>query len=282
LTFNHSFEFGAFMDAARAETPEKRYDWRASLKEDKKFSGPPLPEALELARLGWPEGLEAMRRTLGALSVTVAGVVGPVFRCRSAMAGRRVNVAAVLAGRPDTFWRREYLKAPGVRYCKIGLGLGYPWTMEQETIQRRGAAVALLVDAVEAAGVSVDLVGTLDRSNAAPSQKTAGDVARVAVTIKRAGEYLDLDRLGFMVAHRSFFRRLGFSVYEGFPRKERDKIGFTARGSYAYNHDDAEGFDFYFPSLCNETVTDFSSDDAAAAWVRRTIAEIENKLKGVS
>ena len=186
-------------------------------------------QALDLAKKGWPEGLEDIK----AMSERIWKVVGQEILKTTFtydVAGAQPDVDRFLLGEPENMiqFRQEESVGHG-RIVKVhvngvasaGVGVG--------TMFLRGAAVVALVDALEHLGFSCE-VATAD----AIAREWRGDeqVLQYNVMLKRAGGALDLDRLAFALAQPAWLRRLILSAMEQEP--EDIRRAFDVGGVYGH------------------------------------------------
>lgn len=161
------------------------------------FSGThDLEEAIDIARNGWPEGVEHTEEIINRISVPHAK-----RRTRTnGVAGGAVNVGRMLSGNPLHMVRRVRLE--GKRNTTIFVDFGSASRLSKDTLIIRAIAVAAMVDVTENAGYSCEVVAVNCLRNA----------HQITVTLKSAGENLNLNDLIFGLGHPSFLRRLSFVV----------------------------------------------------------------------
>ena len=206
-------------------------------------------EALTLASHGWPEGTARIQRALDTLTFKTAHQRGQGTGWAMDVAGAFPCVPAYLAGdceymhAPDM----DSQQAPTRRVLVSGMHAAM-FTVEQ--VENYGLAVLALVDSMEQAGESIELVWhytarNLERKPDGGHRAVTG-WSSLQVTLKRAGEHFELDRLAFALAHPSMSRRLGFSVIEQRPelRGFSDAMGNAIN---EYPHDGREPGTIYLP-----------------------------------
>lgn len=155
--------------------------------------------AIDLARNGWAEGIRNAAEVLEIFNVEHA-----VSRRRAhSLAGSNVNVGRMLAGNPLHMLKRP--KRPGRRVVTLFVENVASSYIKAHTLIVRAAVVAALADIMEANGYSCEIVSvTMQKGGTRPAAQTA-------VTLKHAGEKLNLDDLVFALGHPSFLRRFGFA-----------------------------------------------------------------------
>jgi hypothetical protein len=91
-------------------------------------------------------------------------------------------------------------------YCNGGIH-----DRKAEALMLRGAAVLSLADSLERRGYSTEIRVVAETNG----RDRAGAVTlATSIVLKRAGEYFDVDRLAFALAHPSVHRRLRFALIE--------------------------------------------------------------------
>lgn len=160
-----------------------------------------MSEAIDTARNGWKSGVEQASEILELLQSDNA-----TRRQRlHSVAGGRVNVGRLLSGEPKHMQRRA--KQPGKRIITLYVDCGMLSDVRGETAILRSACVAAIVDLLEQRQFSCEIVtaiNTHDHSDRSASQ--------LCVTVKHAGEKLNLNDLVFMLGHPSLQRRFHFAL----------------------------------------------------------------------
>lgn len=190
----------------------------------REFSGTDsLGEALELARRGWRDGTERLERDLIALESVDRAERDDQSRWSMDVVGAFPCVGSYLAGDPEYMHSQENLpyEAPVIRLY-AGANANVSCTVGQ--VNNYGAALLCLIDALEENGQSVELVWYAACYGAKPGRKRKDGTRKwhcvdnqffgIEVTLKRAGEHLDLDRLAFALGHPSMSRRLACAIRE--------------------------------------------------------------------
>jgi hypothetical protein len=236
--------FGAFVDDA-ATGPD--------LYRDSEWAGcGSLAEAVDLARGGWPEGWQRMKALRDAIFARMASQVQrDVVQFR--IAGGAVNVGRFLSGRPDCFMARvRSTQLKDVRSRKVVrmvVNVGARASVSADTFFARGAAAVTLIEALERAGlrVQVDMVSLATNG-------TGGEV-RIGCRLKEVGEVVQLDKLAFCLAHPALHRKLNFALR----KKHAGWIG----GSN--NHPEGERGDIYIDAA-DTTSAEVWRDPVKAQW----------------
>jgi hypothetical protein len=105
------------------------------------------------------------------------------------------------------------------RVVTLVVNLCAPSNVKTADMIERGAAVCSLVDLVEGAGVRVEVYAAC-----AITSRQADDM-QISVCVKRAQDSLNLDEVGFALAHPTMFRRLILARLDHLPATARTKYG---------------------------------------------------------
>ncbi len=166
-----------------------------------------MPSALKLAQNGWKEGAEQLddmcsriksSRPMGLRNIQygIAGVTPSVPR---AVAGNILNMRL-----PD---RAHVKKRPIITLIyNMGANCGVP----PQQLTNRAAAVAALIDSVEAAGYSCEVYASaLTKTSRWETDKTF--TGATMVRLKEASQPVDVIRMAFGLGHAAMFRRMVFA-----------------------------------------------------------------------
>ena len=200
------------------EVSEERTKWSASKN---------LGEAIGFARYGEPKTLAAVEKA----SLTLRNELPDLrekyeWQPRFAEAGDDVDVGLYLSGEPECFSEFSQARQTGSRIARVCVQGSASAKFTPKELARQGQSALATVDALEAAGVRVELVWGL-------GFRAGKRRCFYEVTLKRAEEALDLSRLAF-AAHPSALRRLGFALLDATVKgKERKEFG--AGYGYACN-----------------------------------------------
>jgi hypothetical protein len=169
---------------------------------------------------GWPEGRDRMARAVqGAADLARFDTTRALDRD---VAGAFPHVPLAIAGDPACMIVPADLDTAARPIVRVVVNLGRSGETKAGAIANLFGAVLSCVDAVEAAGQSVEL--TAIRCSAGkflaggPDRRPEGKGAlMMRAPLKRAGEPLELDRMAFALAHPAFHRRLLFRFLERHP-----------------------------------------------------------------
>lgn len=213
VTFDDVHELTEFMASPDAVVPKKSPwfgDNTSAVENDNDhgwYASRSFGEAIRFARDGWPEGRERVQQAVDTLTPYVQAAVRLPSETLS-VAGYAPNVPAYCSGSPACMYNSDgddmTGRAPVVRFL---VNISCSWSVDSEALFNRGAALCACVDYLEASGQSceIELV----------SRQQAGSTAQdFRVTLKKAGEALDRDRVVFFLSNVSVFRRFVFRVQE--------------------------------------------------------------------
>ena len=167
--------------------------------------------AVDMAiKTGWPEG----RQLLADSYAIVAPRPEPVISEAFSVAGMYPNIPIYLAGSPECMVDRFASNIAVNPIVRIDYTNGGISTVSAKSLMLRGAAVLSLCNQLERRGYSIEICLAAHTVSSDHSFDTR-------ITVKRAGEPIDLDRLAFSLAHPSTHRRLRFSLLEQHLELER-------------------------------------------------------------
>jgi len=198
-------------------------------------------EAHTLLTHGWSEGRSKLAdSTEFAKAVTRQGISEA---WQHAPAGAFPNVPAYCAGIAECM-----MTPPGdeqrtaLPIVTIAVNIGAAHFTPTNVMINRGAAIVALIDSIEAQDQRVELIcctrSTL-RHNKGPLD--------IRVTVKRADEHVNLDRIAFTMAHPSMLRRMALRVMEfTLPKRE---YGYGTPTDF--DNDDFDHGTMYVPHFPN-------------------------------
>jgi hypothetical protein len=225
-------------------------------------------EALELLRHGWAEGLRKIAVSLAANPPAVA----PQPVTRYDVAGFRPHVQRYIAGDPFCMVARgeDNDHKPTVRLMVNGF-LSSGNTKTQRLNQ--GMGLVQLVDQLERQGRRVELViyfyGS-SWSRVAPYD--------IRITVKEAGEPVELDRIAFAFMHVDFFRRIGFGLIERFYDQKKDFGSYGSPADVDVKTLDADTV--LIPCMNLFTSTEYATPAAALATLTKHCEAMGVQVEG--
>jgi len=220
-------------------------------------------EALTLASEGWAEGRDRVARFAARMVDDVQGrtarvayeyaETGPIFDL-----GAYLDDDPFCMQRPIEETEAVIGRGPIVRIVANVTASGM---VSASVIERRGAAVAAVADALEHAGRRAEIIVTYTSAR-------NGYAVHVSATVKAPDQPINMDVIAFALAHPASLRRIGFAIYETAPEPFRTKIGLYGTAGYGYPapHPLEETADVALP-MAHGIDAQWSSDSAAETFV---------------
>ena len=209
-SFDSVWELTEFLSSAEGEQISSQWADRATSDapgRDEWTASRDYAHALELAREGWPEGREQMTDAVETLTPYVQAAIRAPSETLS-VAGYAPNIPAYVSGSPACMFSMDgddtAGRAPIVRFL---VNIGASHFIDASALFNQGAALCAAVDYLEACGQSCE-VRLVCRQE---SDKCTFDTY---VTIKRAGEPIEHDRMDFFLGNASVLRRFIFRLNE--------------------------------------------------------------------
>lgn len=216
--------------------------------------------AVSLAFGGWVEGAARVQERRAAINKKVeAGAYRVEYARRGpgALSMNRVN-----QGHPRPY--AVVVPAEGrPKVVRLFVNTGANARVEAISIERRGAAICSLVDALEANGRTVEIVAYTAADSVRGNQQV-----RTFCTIKRAGARLNMPTVAFALAHPSMHRRIVFGVREQLPPTAWRYFEGTYGGTVDIC-DEIPADAVNVPSLSGRN-RHWMTDADAAQWVKET------------
>ncbi len=224
------------------------------------------PEALQLLKDGWADGLEKIKKTSVTLTEQIIKVL-EVPELQYDVTGQDLDIGRFVAGEPEDFVTVE--PAEQETYPKVlhvVANISASAAVDADTIMLKGAAIVALVDALEMHGkrVIVDIVSTADGQNDAVEQH------QTWVRIKESDGPVQLANLVMLIAHPSTLRRLMFREMEMNDADNDWKGRFGAGHGYGSpgDIDEADAGDIYSGCMYGNW-----TNEEAEAWVLAELAK---------
>jgi len=221
---------------------------------DSQWTGTAGPAAnLALMTHGWPEGT---RRIVAGVSALTAAQDDLSPQWAMDVCGAFPDVGAYLAGDIEHMHSPDMeLAAPPV--LRLFVPGAYPSEIDPWQVENFGIALLTLIDSLERDGRQIELVWQMSAACTKPARKnskkrvfTGQPPCCVQVTLKHAGEHMDLDRLAYAIAHPSMLRRSSFAVMEQF--FEFAALGDNFGSPMDYPEEAKDPDSVYIPRLCPE------------------------------
>jgi hypothetical protein len=173
-----------------------------------------LEHAMQIARNGWPEGLERLNKTVQS-TADFAVRAAPAPAIGYDVAGFAPDVAEFLTGNPDCMLTvgSQLIAAAPIVDIKVNTFMSCQFSDTE--VANRGAAILSLIEYLTDSGAECELtLLNVAKSSRGSRLSDPGAESRYSTVVKRAGEHVERDRLAFMLMHPSMFRRLTFRLYE--------------------------------------------------------------------
>lgn len=233
---------------------------------DSEWAGTPsFAHALALARDGWPQGLSEIAKYRAHFSAIIGNRIKRP-QLAHAVVGFSPDVGAFLSNEPECMFAREIIELDGPgKVLRVVLNGTVSGGISTRSIVKRGAMACALVDALECAGYSCEIVAAFKLS--------VGDKISDShlVPVKDAGASLELDRVAFALAHPSMFRRLVFSACE--QNMEFSNAAGRSYGMPTPLHKNDRG-DIYFDDMLLGNVT----DETVSQWFNAKLSALGVEL----
>jgi len=231
-------------------------------------SGP--AENLDLMRKGWPEGA---RRIIDGVTALSAAQDDMSPQWAMDVCGAFPDVGAYLAGEVEHMHNPD-IDAPSAPVLRLFVAGGYSAMTEAWQIENYGIALLTLIDSLERDGRQIELVIGYTMQPTKPSRK--GSTKRVAsgeppccvqITLKQAGEQMDLDRMAYALAHPAMLRVSVFAAIE-------QHYSFAPLGP-------RYGFPWEFPNFAKEEGTVYFPRLCPAMYNLNSPASALESLRGL-
>lgn len=227
-----------------------------------------FPSALRLAREGWPEGHDHVAQF--AKRIDVSGRITKPEIIYDVTGDGGIDMGRVMAGIPESMM--DWEETDEVRESRmhgkivhIGFNFCVSAGVERKIIERRGAVVLALCNALETAGRRVEITAQYGSSLA--SFGAGDDGFEIYIPLKSPSYQPQEDQLVFALAHGSMLRRIGFSLVPQCGENGQS----ASRGGYGSPSDVPFG-DIYIPGALYGN-PDWNSDAAAVRWMERMLRE---------
>ena len=163
-----------------------------------------MPHALQIARDGWPEGVQKAQEVADQISTAATRSK----RRTRAVAGGSVSIGRLLSGNPKCMTTRR--RVTGRKVVTMFVGTGNAALVPARAMIARAAAIAAICNVAEIAGYSCEIVMIGNQSRSLTSRNQS--MLQTVVTVKHAGERFNLSDMVFALGHPSYFRRFTFAI----------------------------------------------------------------------
>lgn len=177
-----------------------------------------LDHAVSLVETGWADGAAKVAHWRDRLSCFLDAAKTAKSRTFAwDVVGDFVDVGRYLTGEPECFGaEQETGEQLSGKVVTIRINACVSGALQPEAIIARGVSVLVAVDLLESLGRRCEVI--VSQATSTVRHGGAGSTANLRldcnVTVKKAGQPLDIDRLAYAVAHPGWFRRLGFKFME--------------------------------------------------------------------
>lgn len=183
-----------------------------------------LGGAITLAEQGlFKEGIAA----IDAAKVKMSEVARDIDAFKSVpyqdVSGAYVNVADYLSGVPECM--TDYRIDPTTQSMptvSLVIACAVLGGVSSDAIAARGRTLVALIDAIQAAGKTVELWADMTSNGSGYGEK---HTARFSIKLKSASAPLDVATVMYAMTHPSFFRGLGFNTRHALPSAWRQALG---------------------------------------------------------
>lgn len=234
-----------------------------------------LDAARSAALFGWPEGVAMLKAAAEHLPAEVRASAD-AFRAAHhvgveyAVAGSFPDVARFVSGEPESM--QEFVTSEHRQRVKMILvEVGTPGDVSAQDVAERGAIALATIEALESAGIQCHVA----IGNAAKNSENTSRFEAI-VTVKEAGEPLDLHRLAFALVAADMHRRLMFGC------RERSRSGYVmTKDGYGRTHHVGMQAAAYPDVFRTYTADDRTRGVSLDEWKRYTIGTAR-KILGAS
>lgn len=176
---------------------------RAAWDPGKNFYGTEtMEEAIQYAEQGWKDGVTKVTKLSGKILAQNYMQKKPV---QYGVAGTTPNIPRAIAGNPVNMRLPDLKKGSRRPVITLLNDMCVSWNNDEILLANRAAVVAALIDMIEGAGYSCEVVSFA-------LSKYQGS-SLVAVQVKNSNQPVDIPRLAFGLGHPAFFRRMIFAEW---------------------------------------------------------------------
>lgn len=173
---------------------------------EKQFRGTDtFEEAIQLAEEGWKEGVAKVSALQQKILANNPLLKEPI---KYDVVGAVPNVPRAISGDPKNMRAVDLKKSRRRPVITIVANMSASWNVNEQILCNRAAAIAAVVDKIEASGFAVEVV-------AAGITGTGKFTVCTSITLKESHQPVDIARLAYGLGHSSFFRRLVFADWGG-------------------------------------------------------------------
>ncbi len=206
--------------------------------------------SIRMGREGWPDGTARLQEMTANVLSSMKTADANALDFIQDVTGAIPDIAAFVAGEPEDMINPVLVPKP-TQVIRIGITTTSSGGVDAQVHFIRGAAVAILTQALEAAGYMVEVSRYMSNASGYTGK----------LTVKHPGEPLEMDRLAYFVAHPAAYRRLGFAEQELFTTK-----GSPYSAPTDPDKNELDTLQVYIPKA-GGWEKEWLSPDSAAQWV---------------
>lgn len=196
-------------------------DWNGNLTFD---------QACDLAVNGWSDMRPPIDEILTPVNARLSDILSERQERYLDITGAEVDMDRYLAGEMECMWE-DIPQLVETRVFNVLCNNDASGVVSAETIARRGAAIAGIVEAFGIMGCEVNVWAEISSGG----RQHRSNVHSVLVNVHRAGDFLDVNNIMFPIAHPSWLRRIMFAVFKGETPEVKEMFGFV--DGYGSVHD---------------------------------------------
>lgn len=175
-----------------------------------------MEEALHLADGHWDEGADKVQRMVDLIH---ANRPTRKFPKKYVITGALPSVPRAVSGNILNMLELETGASKRRPVITLISNMCVNWTVDKDVLSNKSAAVTAVIDEIESAGYSVEVISTAITGGR--WEGTKGYMAATSVMAKTSDQPVDIKRLAFSLGHPSMFRRMVFSDWGSEPSAER-------------------------------------------------------------
>ncbi len=218
-----------------------------------------LDEAIDLAENGWKEGIERVERLR---SRTIAQNPMRAQPIRYGIAGSTPCVPRAVAGNIFNMRAPDLARSKRRPVITIVSNMAANCGISETVISNRAAVVAAMVDQIESAGFSCEVIATA--TSAGGWRGDSEFKAATSIVVKRSDQYADVGRMSFALGHSSMFRRFVFNDW-GTAGVCQKGLGSSLGSNLELTHDDDLNFRGIYSLPSPEQSRDLFKDEETSA-----------------
>jgi len=260
----HKIEFDDYQDILNYLADYDNPNSNAQTYDQPEFCKFSFDQALEMLKSGWPEGVKEVADITETITDKITRDAATTVSYD--VTGDFLDVGTYLTGQPECWGLMETIEGPK-NEIDIIVNVTYSYSVKQETIYNRGAAITALIDQLQKTHfVNVKFVQRVDDSGS-----FNGKDFELTFNVNTKNDY-SRDLIAFYAANSSFLRRLIFAIEEKYCKRDRC-------GSYGCIVK-PDGIDakntVYFKEVTNDS--QWNTPETAAAEVKKLIEEYSTQI----